>query len=137
MNEKPTTDDASGTPAPYEEWRTSPVDRAEDAAYTFGYHLMQHCRAEALKAVESDPLPTNVVEFETQIATAVDTALHNVADLLEGFFRTHAGPNHTTEYTLAVCVKDANSKEVERIEISPCLLDLPIGYWKWRDGEFR
>jgi hypothetical protein len=42
----------SDTPRPYEEWRTASLDRAEDAAYTFGRRLMQHCRGEALKAVE-------------------------------------------------------------------------------------
>ena len=47
----------SDTPRPYEEWRTVSIDRAEDAAYTFAYHLMQHCRGEALKAVELAAVP--------------------------------------------------------------------------------
>jgi hypothetical protein len=111
--------------------------RAEDAAYTFGYYLIQHCRAEALKTVQSGALANSSEELQTQVAAAVDVALHNVMDLLEGFWRTQAGPNHTAEFALAVCVKDPSRAVIERIDISPCLLDLPIGYWKWKDGEFR
>src|SRR3989442_8451324 len=108
---------ASDTPKPYEEWRATPIDRAEDAAYTFGYHLMQHCRAEALKAVEAAPAPKTVEEFRTQATAAVDTALHNVMDLLEGFWPTEAGPNHIIAYALSVCVSDASKTPVERIDI--------------------
>jgi len=120
-------------PIPYEVWRTNPTDRGEDAANTFGHYLMLHCRAEALKTVESAPLPTTDAQFKAHVAAAVDVALHNVMDLLEGFWRTDAGPNHTVEYALAVCVKAGGHTPVERIDISPCLLDLPIGYWKWKE----
>ena len=120
------------TPRPYENWRTERTDRAEDAANTFGYHLMLHCRAEALKATRAASLPATDAEFHSHVAAAVDVALHNVMDLLEGFWRTDAGPNHTVEYALAVCVKKGQIP-VERIEISPCFLDLPIGYWKWKE----
>ena len=128
---------ASDTPRPYEDWRTVSRDRAEDAAHNFGFHLMRHCRNEAMRQLESAAVPNSSEEFRAQVATAVDTALHNVMDLLEGFWSTEAGPNHTTQYALSVCVAGADGKEVERIEISPCQLDLPIGYWKWKDGEFR
>ncbi len=127
----------ANTPKPFEEWRMNSSDRAEDAAYTFGYHLMQHCRSEALKKVGEGPMPVTPEELQAQVSAAVDTALHNVMDLLEGFWRTETGKNHTVEYALSVCVRDRNRKEVERLTISPCLLDLPIGYWKWKDGEFR
>src|ERR1019366_3382147 len=73
------------TPKPYEQWRTNAGDREEDAAYTFGYYLMKHCRAEALKAVESAEVPTTAEQFRAQVAEAVDTALHNVLDLVEGY----------------------------------------------------
>jgi len=98
---------------------------------------MQHCRAEALKATDSAKTPASAEEFHTQVAAAVDTALHNVMDLLEGFWPTQAGPNHRVAYSLSVCVSDMSRKPVERIDISPSLLDLPIGYWKFKDGEFR
>jgi hypothetical protein len=127
----------SETPRPYEQWRAASFDRAEDAAYTFGYHLMQHCRAEALKVTMSSAVPASAEEFHTHVAAAVDKALHNVMDLLEGFWPTQAGPNHHVAYALSVCVSDMNEKPVERIDISPCLLDLPIGYWKFKAGEFR
>jgi hypothetical protein len=129
---------AADTPKPYPEWRIASIDRAEDAAYTFGYHLMRHCRAEALKTVESAGVPATAGEMREQVAKAVDTALHNVMDLLEGFWRTEAGSGHRVEYALSVCVKDSGEDQtLERIDISPCMLDLPIGYWKWKDGEFR
>jgi len=127
----------SATPRPYEQWRKVPIDRAEDAAFTFGYYLMQHCRTEALKASDSTMLPKTAHELDERVAQAVDIALHNLMDLLEDFWRTEAGPNHTAEYALSVCVKDANGVAVERVDISPSLLDLPIGYWKWNDGGFR
>lgn len=34
-------------------------------------------------------------------------------------------------------ISDKSHKPVERIDISPSRLDLPIGYWKWKDGEFQ
>jgi hypothetical protein len=128
--------DAS-TPRPYEQWRTGSADRGEDAAHTFGYYLMQYCRAEALKRIQSASVPATAEEFRAQVEKAVDTALHNVMDLLEGFWRTEAGSQHTAEFALSVRVMDASRKEVERVDISPSLLDLPIGYWKWKDGGFR
>ena len=124
-------------PRPFDEWRSDPFDRAEDAAYTFGYHLIKHCREEALKAVEEGVAPTTSHEFKSSVEKAVDTALHNVVDLLEGFWRTKAGPAYLVEYALAVRVRKSDGALAEEIEISPCLLDLPIGYWKWRDGGYR
>ncbi|HEX2999449.1 MAG TPA: hypothetical protein VHR86_04345, partial [Armatimonadota bacterium] len=58
-------------------------------------------------------------------------------DLLEGFWPTQAGPNHRVAYALSACVSDMSRKPIERIDISPSLVDLPIGYWKFKDGEFR
>jgi hypothetical protein len=121
------------TPTPYENWRPEPVDRAEDAASNFGFYLMAHCRAEALKKVASHSVPATKAELDAAVAEAVDTALHNVADLLEGLWVTHAGPKHRTEFALAVRVKDESGKIVERIDVSPCVVDLPIGYWGWKE----
>jgi hypothetical protein len=68
----------------------------------------------------------------------VDTALHNVCDLLEGFWPLEAGAKHRIALALGVEVRDVDNKVVETAEISPCKLDLPIGYWKWaQDREFR
>lgn len=125
------------TPRPYEQWRTDAADREEDAAYTFGYYLMRHCRAEALKKVQSAPVLVTRKRLQKQVEEAVDTALHDVMDLLEGFWPIEAGPNHKAEFALSVCVSDKSQKQVERIDISPCLIDLPIGYWNWKDGEFQ
>jgi hypothetical protein len=125
------------TPRPFEDWRTDKFGRAEDAAYTFGYHVMQHCREEALKQVAAVDVPRSTEEFREQVAAAVDTALHNVMDVLEGFFVTQAGPNHRVAYTLTVDISDMDRLPVDHVDVSPSLVDLPIGYWKWKDGEFR
>jgi hypothetical protein len=129
--------DESKLPKPYDGWRSSPVDRAEDAAYVFGCHFMEHCRAKALLEIQRKELPQEPEQLRECIEAAVDTALHNVVDLLEGFFDTRAGREHRVSYSLPVCVSDQAGNSVEQIQISPCLLDLPIGYWKWKDGEFR
>jgi hypothetical protein len=126
----------SDTPRPFKEWRIEKFARTEDAAHTFGYHLMQHCRAEALRTVEAADIPKSPEEFREQVAAAVDTALHNVMDLVEGYWATQAGPEHRVAYTLSVCVSDMSRAPVETIDISSGI-DLPIGYWKWKGGEFR
>jgi hypothetical protein len=121
-------------PRTYVEWRTDEPDRAEDAAYAFGRDLIVHCRDEALSALTPD-IPDST---RTLVQEAVDTALHNVMDMLEGFWPLSSGPHHSLEYVLQVRVRDETGNIVESQEISPCKLDLPIGYWKWaRDRVFR
>ena len=121
-------------PSEYLNWRTAAGDRAEDAANTFGHHLILHCRDEALATVATDATP----ETRAAVDTAVDTALHNLMDMLEGFWRLRSGASHSIEYVLEVRVRDGSGAVVDCLELSPSKLDLPIGYWKWaRDGEFR
>ena len=121
-------------PAPYEEWRNEPKDRAEDAAYTFGYHLIGHCRDKAIATLPSDA----PADIKDAVEKAVDTALHNVIDMLEGFWKLEAGAKHTVELVMGVRVHDSAGNEVETLDISPSKLDLPIGYWKWaKEREFR
>lgn len=124
----------NATPKPYFEWRTNSFDRAEDAAYTFGYHLINHCRK---AGIETLPKDLNVLQREKAIE-AIDISLHNVLDLFEGFFPLESGKDHSIGYALQVLVQDINdkTKEIERIEITG--QDMPIGYWKWaKDNEFR
>jgi hypothetical protein len=122
-------------PRPFPEWRTDPFDREEDAAYAFGYHLIIHCRDEAIATLPPDAPP----EMKQAVEKAVDIALHNLNDLLEGFWPLDAGPaGHRIELALGVRVRDAQWNVVETHEISPAKLGLPIGYWKWaRDRKFR
>lgn len=121
-------------PDAYPGWRSDPADRAEDAAYTFGSHLVRHCRDEAIASLPPDASP----EARAAVERAVDLALHNVMDLLEGFWPLQSGELHSVEYVLQVRVRDTGGNAVESIDLSPSKLDLPIGYWKWaRDGEFR
>jgi hypothetical protein len=121
-------------PAVYSEWRNDPNDRAEDAAYTFGHHLIVHCRDDAMARIPADASR----ETKALVEESVDLARHNVMDLLEGFWDLPSGDAHSVEYVLQVRVRDASGTEVESIAISPAKLDLPIGYWKWaKDREFR
>jgi hypothetical protein len=121
-------------PRQFNEWRNNQFDRAEDAAYTFGSHLIKYCRDDVMQEL---PAETSEAEKE-KIKSAIHHSLHNVMDLLEGFWRLDSGEEYSIEYVLQVVVKDNNRKEVEKIDISPCKLDLPIGFWKWaEDGEFR
>jgi hypothetical protein len=121
-------------PRDYQNWRTGDFNRAEDAAYAFGYYLIRHCRDEAIATLPGDAAP----DMKAAVEKAVDTALHNVCDMLEGFWLLEAGPNNRISLALGVQVLDADNNVVETVEISPCKIDLPIGYWKWaKDREFR
>lgn len=124
----------SKAPRDYDQWRSDDSGRAEDAAYTFGFHLITNCRDEAMATIPKNATP----EMVEAIQQAVDTALHNVCDMLEGFWKLEAGPRHTIELALVVEVHDENGEPVESQRISPCVHDLPIGYWKWaREREFQ
>ena len=125
--------DNPGDAVPYSEWAKESVLRAADAANTFGSHLIQHCRQAALGKLPADASP----RVREVVESAVDTALHNVCDLLEGFLPTMAGSQNKISYSLVVNVSNLDHSPVESIPISPSLLDLPIAYWKWRDGDFR
>jgi hypothetical protein len=65
------------------------------------------------------------------VEKAVDTALHDVCDMLECFFPFPAGQGHCIDLALGVRVYNANDKLIETIVNSPNMLDLPIGYWTW------
>ncbi|MCX5660220.1 MAG: hypothetical protein NTW19_10930 [Planctomycetota bacterium] len=121
-------------PRPYKEWRRDPLDRPEDAAYAFGYHLIVECRDNAIET-----LPDNAsAKMKAAVEEAVDTALHSLTAMLEGIYPLDAGPKHNIELVLAVKVSDSRGKVVETINIAPALLDMQIGYWKWaQDRNFR
>lgn len=124
----------NSSPRPYKEWRTDLHGRAEDAAYTFGNHLIVHCRDEALNSLPAGASS----ETKAVVEEAIDTALHNVMDMLEGFWKLDAGAKHTIDLVLNIRVHNSDNNVVESIEISPNLLDLPVGYWKWaKDRKFR
>ena len=93
---------------------------------------MQHCRDEALARV-----PANVTDATRAAVTdAVDVALHNVMDLVEGYWPLPSGANPRVEVLLQVRVADNDDNVIETGPLSGP--DLPIGYWKWaREGDFR
>ena len=121
-------------PRPYREWRRGPY-RAEDAANTLGYCLIRFCREKAMKRA-AEKLASGAGPAAAS-EEAIDIALHNILNLLEGFWEINSGPDHTVDFALIVRILNSEQQVVEDIEISPSLLDLPIGYWKWRDGGFR
>lgn len=121
-------------PDDYTNWSTNPIERKDDAAYTFGHHLILHCRDEAIASVPADATQ----ETKAAVEAAVDVALHNVMDMLEGFWPLRSGPSHSVEYVLQVRVRDEGGTPLECIDLSPNELDLPIGYWKWaRERAFK
>lgn len=124
----------NSTPRQYPDWLSDTNGRRDDAAYTFGFHLIKYCRTEAINA-----LPKDLTQDQNEKAIyAIDIALHNVMDMLEGFWVLNSGEKHRVEYNLNVVVKDLDHKEIEKISIAPAGIDLPIGYWKWlQDNEFR
>ena len=125
--------DTNSTPREFSFWRTDRFERQEDAAYTFGYHLMKHCRDHAVNSLPAEMRPDD----KQKAVEAVHIALHNLMDLLEGFWKLESGSEHSVEYVLQVLVRDKERKEIERVDITSGL-DLPIGFWKWAlDGEFR
>jgi len=113
------------SPRLHDAWRKSAVDREEDAASLFGYYLIKHCREEALAKLKSA-----TVVSRSQVVEAVDTALHNVMDLLEGFWRLDAGGGKQLELALHVLVTE-EGQTAEDVQVSPSQIDLPIGYWAW------
>lgn len=120
-------------PRDYPDWRAG-EDRPEDAAYLFGYYLILNCRQEALATLPPDASPV----VKAAVEEAVDTALHNVCDMLEGFFPLLAGRDHFVDLALGVRVYSVEEQLIETIVISPGMLDLPVGYWKWaKERNFR
>ncbi len=124
----------SSTPRPYEEWRKEKFDREEDAAYNFGFHIIAFCREAAIEKLSSD-----LSEDQRKNAiSAIDLCLHNVMDLFEGFFSLECGNEHSLYYIIQVAIMNKKNETIEKVDISPNKLDLPVGYWKWaHDKEFR
>jgi hypothetical protein len=56
-------------PRDYPNWRTGEFDRAEDAAYLFGYYLILHCRDEAVATVAEDAAPEVKAAIEMAVGT--------------------------------------------------------------------
>jgi hypothetical protein len=110
----------------HDQWRKDETDREEDAANLFSLYLIRHCRTVAIKSV-SDSSDT---ETKEAVEKAVDLALHNVMDLLEGFWPLSAGNDLRAEFELRVNVFKENAL-IESQSISPCKIDLLIGYWSW------
>ena len=63
---------------------------------------------------------------------AVDLALHNMMDLLEGYWRLGAGAGKQLQLALHILVTK-EEQTVEDVQVSPSQMDLPIGFWGWVD----
>jgi len=117
----------SQKPPFHEQWRKDPSAREEDAATLFGYYLVKHCREEAMAKITLSP---GTAEHAVAVK-AVETAIFNVVDLLEGFWPLKAGSGKRLQLALHVQVTKGE-KIVEDVKVSPGI-DLPIGYWGWVD----
>ncbi len=121
-------------PRPYDQWRSDPSERVEDAADAFGYQLIARCRDEALYEAAAGA-PEGVQELAEQ---TIDIVLGKVAGLLEGLWPMEVGSGHAIELVLGVRVRDKTGAAIETVEISPGKVELPIAYWRWaEDREFR
>jgi hypothetical protein len=61
-------------PWQFSEWCTDKFDREEDAAYTFGNHLIKYCRDEVMNSI---PQGTSEIE-KGKIKDSIHNSLHNV-----------------------------------------------------------
>lgn len=115
-------------PRYHEQWRDDDSIREEDAATLFGYYLVKHCREEAMSKITLTPgSPEHAIAVK-----AVETAIFNVIDLLEGFWPLKAGRGKQLTLALHLQVTKGD-KVVEDVQVSPAKMDLPIGYWGWVD----
>ena len=102
-------------PRNYDEWCTDEFKRRDDAAYLFGYYLVSHCRDEAIASISENASP----DVKAAVNKAIDIALHNVCDLLEGFWPIEAGSDKRVSLALGVQVRNEANDVIETIEISP------------------
>ena len=66
--------ECNAKPRQFNEWRNNQFDRAEDAAYTFGNHLIKYCRDQVM-----EELPAETSEKER---AKIKAAIHHFRPLL-------------------------------------------------------
>ena len=117
---------------PYDQWADAPNARWIDAGHTFGVHLMQHVRDEALET-----LPPDAAETTRQaVAQAINASLNSMMALFDGVPRCEVGEHHHMEYALIARVKDEAGATVEEIELAPDGDGLMMGLAGWWQNEF-
>ncbi len=97
-------------PRIYPQWSNDKYARADDAAYNFGYHLIQHCRNEAILNLPPDLTD----EQRIKCIHSIDLSLHNVMDMIEGYWPLTSGQEHRLEYNLSVSVLNKDFQEIEK-----------------------
>lgn len=117
---------------PYSKWSTDEHSRWIDCAHTFGIHLMQAARDEAISAI-----PADATERERQLATkAAFDALYGVAQLLDGVADSDIDDDHRIEYALHARVRDSEWNEIESIELDPDGDGICMGIHGWWKDEY-
>ena len=112
-------------PRYHDEWRSSRLDREEDAASLFGYYLIKHCREDAISKI---PYSSGTREHAAAVA-AVEHALFGVMELLGGYRPLSAGNGKRLQLSLHVRI-EKGEELVEDIPVPPDV-DFYIGYWAW------
>ena len=116
----------------YSEWRSDKHHHWIDAGHTFGVHLMQQARDEALENI-----PENASAETRAVATmAVHDALGGVMQMLDGFYRNEIGNQHKVEYALLARIINQEGTKVEEIELAPDGDGLCMGFAGWWEDEF-
>ena len=116
---------------PYAEWPHDEQLRWINAGNTFGAHLFQHVRDNAICRIAAE----TALDVE-QSKRAVDVTLRTIMDLLDGYYRPTVGESHLAEYVLLVRIRDADGNAVETVELAPDGDGLAMGYAGWERGDF-
>ena len=116
---------------PFETWPVKDHARWIHAGHTFGMHLMQCARDQAMSEVPDDS-PPQVREIADRVAF---TAIYGVMQMLDGFYRNAIDGEHQVEYILnSRVLRDGDV--VEEFEIAPDGDGLCMAIHGWWKNEF-
>ena len=116
---------------PYMEWFQEEHLRWINAGNTFGAHLLQHVRNNAVLQIAAE----TAADVE-QAKRAVDATLRTLMDLLDGYYRPTIDKSHWAKYVLLVRIRNANNDIIETVELAPDGDGLAMGYAGWERGDF-
>ena len=121
------------TPKPYASWRSDSHKRWIDAGNTFGIHLMQQARDQALACIpEGTP-----DEVRKLIADGIHAAIGGMMEILDGYPRCDIDKEHRMVYELRAHVRsNATDETLETFELAPDGDGLCMGFAGWWKDDF-
>ena len=120
-------------PKPYVSWSSDPHNRWIDAGNTFGIHLMQQARDQALARI---PVGTPD-EVRKLIVDAIYVAIGGVMEILDGFPRCDVDEKHRISYELRAHVRStATGETLETFELAPDGDGLCMGLAGWWNDDY-